>query len=95
MRANVTGIFAMLACALVDPAWSAELNGSRLVEPASSIAFHRTMFPACRTLWTCGSHGCRAQRICPRGCPDRYSCYPLYGAYGPYGGVGYWGGFSP
>ena len=48
----------------------------------------------CHDVWTCGRAGCRIRHICPRACPDRYSCYPLYGAYGPYGGVGYWAAYT-
>jgi hypothetical protein len=46
---------------------------------------------SCRVAWRCGPYGCGWHKICPRRCPDRYSCQSLYGAYGPYGGVGYWG----
>jgi hypothetical protein len=49
---------------------------------------------ACRQIWKCGRYGCDWHTICPRRCPDRYSCYPLYGAYGPYGGIGYWGAYT-
>ena len=95
MRRGVLRTFLILACVLADPGWSADLRWRGQIEPATPIFSYRTIFPACHYIWTCGPHGCGPVRVCPRGCPDRYSCYPLYGAYGPYGGVGYWAGFSP
>lgn len=38
--------------------------------------------------------GGRAWKYSRRGCPDRYSCFPLYGAYGPWGGVAYWSAYT-
>ena len=48
----------------------------------------------CRAARKCNRYGCDWYKICPRRCPDRYSCSPLYGAYGPYGGVGYWAAYT-
>lgn len=50
--------------------------------------------PYCKRVWSCHGDLCHWRQVCWRGCPDRYSCYPLYGAYGPYGGSGYWGAYG-
>jgi hypothetical protein len=48
----------------------------------------------CHRVQQCSPAGCEWHRVCPRGCPDGVSCFPLYGAYGPWGGRGYWGSYS-
>ena len=65
-------------------------------EPSRAADRRLTALPydSCHDVWTCGPAGCRARHICPRVCPDRYSCYALYGAYGPNGGAGYWAAYT-
>jgi len=49
---------------------------------------------SCPRVEVCAGGVCELRRVCPRYCPDGFSCAPLYGAYGPYGGVGYWAGYT-
>ena len=78
-----------------QPALGAEVDRPlplRRAAPAVSVG--TTVFPTCRAIWTCSYYGCSWRHVCPRRCPDRYSCYSLFGAYGPYGGAGYWGRYT-
>jgi hypothetical protein len=63
------------------------------LDPAiAAIQDVETVIYRCHIVQRCGPAGCEWHRICPRGCPDGISCFPLYGAYGPWGGQAYWGG---
>jgi hypothetical protein len=73
---------------------AAELPAPPLVHKAEPVLIPGPAASGCRYVWKCDAYGCGWKHICARGCPDRYSCYPLYGAYGPYGGVGYWGAYT-
>jgi len=53
-----------------------------------------TVLYRCHRIQYCGPAGCEWRRVCPQGCPDGVSCYPLYGAYGPWGGKAYWSSYS-
>jgi len=89
-RACGTWLIALAtSLAAILTASGAELD-ARLPVPAGQVATLST----CRTVWRCDSFGCQWHKICPRTCPDRYSCWSLYGAYAPYGGVGFWGAFT-
>jgi hypothetical protein len=73
----------------------AELDARGIAPKAPVARFVKSEFvSSCRSVWACGPFGCEWQKICPRRCPDRYSCYSLYGAYGPYGGTAYWGRYT-
>lgn len=78
---------AVLLTSLAVPAYSADIMyGPR--------ATKHSYLQDCWRVWRCSYGSCGWKRVCMRGCPDRYSCYPLYGAYGPYGGHGYWSAYS-
>jgi len=90
-RTWVAEIFA-IALALALPAAAA---GAELIPTPNALAPVQTEIPSsCQSVWKCGRRGCDWRHICPRRCPDRYSCYSLYGAYGPYGGAPYWGRYT-
>jgi len=73
----------------------AEIESRVAVVAAPAVAPVQTeVAPSCRSVWKCNRYGCGWRNICPRRCPDRFSCYSLYGAYGPYGGVRYWGAYT-
>jgi hypothetical protein len=57
---------------------------------AADLEVHARHAMACSRIWSCAAGICAWHRVCYRGCPDGYGCYPLYGAYGPYGGAAYW-----
>jgi len=82
-----------LATFLVGPfaALGAEVETRVVVRKAPITA---PIVSSCRSVWKCDRFGCDWRSICPRRCPDRFTCYSLYGAYGPYGGVGFWGRYT-
>ena len=77
-----------IALSLGPIAQAADVAGPRPVLKAGTYG------PGCSSVYRCGPRGCAWHAVCPRGCPDGYSCYPLYGAYGPYGGAAYWGAYT-
>jgi hypothetical protein len=84
--AGAVGLAALFTAPVA--AWSDE---QLLAGPRGPVMVRTELISSCRAVWRCGPYGCAWHKVCPRRCPDRYSCYSLYGAYGPYGGVGYWG----
>jgi len=91
--ARVMPLAAFLAGTL--PAWGVEIDARSFVRRAPTVIGLKTeVFSTCRATYTCGRYGCRWEHVCPRRCPDRYSCSSLYGAYGPYGGAAYWGRYT-
>jgi hypothetical protein len=58
-------------------------------------AMHRAQgSDGCGRVWKCLPEGCDWRLICPRSCPDPYTCYSLYGGYGPEGGTRFWGAYT-
>ena len=82
MPKRVSGLLAGVAMgvAAISVASAADLG---------AVPQERSVYAECRPVRHCTREGCRWRHVCPRECPDRYSCSPLYGAYGPYGGVAY------
>jgi hypothetical protein len=76
-----SGAMTLAAPAGLDPA----------IEATQSL---ESVLYLCHRVRQCGPAGCEWRRVCPRGCPDSVSCFPLYGAYGPWGGRAYWGAYS-
>jgi hypothetical protein len=88
MQKLVSGFLAgtALGFAMMSVAPAADLGGVPQRE--------RSVYADCRQIRHCTHAGCVWRHVCPRSCPDRYSCSPLYGAYGPYGGVAYWDAYT-
>jgi hypothetical protein len=88
MLKRVSGFLAgvVVGCAWVSAASAADLGGV----PHQG----RVVYADCHAVRHCSRAGCTWRHICPRECPDRYSCSSLYGAYGPYGGVAYWTAYT-
>jgi hypothetical protein len=83
-------VFAMLVTGCLNVV-GAELHAGTVLTP-SVVGTENDS--SCRSVWKCNRNGCDWQNVCPRRCPDKYSCYSLYGAYGPYGGARYWGRYT-
>ena len=88
MQTLVSGFLAgtALGFAMMSVAPAADLGGMPQRE--------RSVYADCRQIRHCTHAGCVWRHVCPRSCPDRYSCSPLFGAYGPYGGVAYWDAYT-
>jgi hypothetical protein len=103
MRKITTAALLVLAGLVAAPGYGiADEPGAKVAVRKAPLVRKRTVVrhteirpvTSCGSVWRCTRSGCGWVSVCPRVCPDRYSCYPLYGAYGPYGGTGYWGAYT-
>jgi hypothetical protein len=87
-------LFSAAAFGLGATAHAADYSQPALIHRAAPAESPGGAYPGCRAIWRCDPNGCAWRSVCPRVCPNGYSCFPLYGAYGPYGGIGYWGAYT-
>ena len=94
MRHGFRKLLIAIALLLLGFSLPGSIEAAEIAAPVRKVAPASKVKKVLRYAGTCLSYRCR-KRLVWRGCPDRFSCYPLYGAYGPYGGVGYWTAYGP
>lgn len=90
LRPLLLGLAVSLLAGIAVQAAEIDVSSDDVVRPAPRAR----VSASCPRVEICANGVCELRRVCPRRCPDGYSCAPLYGAYGPYGGVGYWAGYT-